>query len=101
MRLASSFSEVWALGRPFSSNITDLYILPADMSNVFDDYNSLNLDDEEYLMLDMAVDHPLSCGALVYGSDAYATEYRVFPGVETNSACVSRVLEIGHQVSFL
>lgn len=46
------------------------------MSDVLDEYGDLVLDENAIRLLDGPLDRPLSRGALVRGSDAYATDYR-------------------------
>ncbi|KAG8732695.1 hypothetical protein FRC10_000752 [Ceratobasidium sp. 414] len=41
-----------------------------------DDYSELELTEEVLKATDAPLDHHLSCGALVFGSDAYASDYR-------------------------
>lgn len=46
------------------------------MSEVFDDYDDLALDEDAICLLESPLDCPLSRGALVRGLDAYATHFQ-------------------------
>jgi hypothetical protein len=55
------------------------------MGDEMDEYEDLILTEEDLLILDTPLDRPLSRGDLIYGSDAYALDYRQRLGASTMS----------------
>jgi hypothetical protein len=55
------------------------------MSDAFDEYEGLVLSEDDLRMLDAPLVRPLSRGALIIGSAAYATDYRQRLGTRTES----------------
>lgn len=49
------------------------------MSDSPDDFSDLELDERDLLLLDEDIERPPSCGAPVYGSEAYCTSYKRSP----------------------
>jgi hypothetical protein len=55
------------------------------MSDDFDEYEDFVLSEDDFRMLDAPLDRPLSRGALIIGSAAYATDYRQRLGTRTEA----------------